>query len=371
MKSLHLLTAALAVSVLALTSRGQALPAAAASPAANPANLSQYTTADALWLHIQDVKRGPKTRPTSAAEYRNTVASVASQLYDGTTEFVRRFPNDPRKWDARLLQIETGSVIARMSGRPDAAGTVAQLEDLAGQKDAPASDRGEARYQLLGVTISDYMRGDGSVTSGDVVNKLRRFIADFPTYPALDVLKYKVSQTLALGDPMAADMLLKELATSGEGRIADQARKELATKEKLKSPIDLRFTAIDGSPVDLTAMRGKVVMIHFWASWCAPARADLPQLVATYRKLHGQGFEIVGISLDKDKEAMLRYTAESGMNWPEYFDGQGWNNSISSGYGVETIPAMWLVNKRGYVVTTNGRLNLEAQVERLLAEDAK
>ncbi len=244
----------------------------------------------------------------------------------------------------------------------------AQLQDLASQTDAPASIRGQARYELLGISMRHFALGDKSETSASIIAELKQFTDDFPTYPSLDVLKYKVAQSLKASDPAASAALLGELAASGQGQAADLARTELATREKLRSPLDLHFTAVDGSQVDLATMRGKVVLIDFWATWCGPCRAELPNVLAAYQKLHDKGFEIVGISLDQDKDALTRFTAANGMTWPQFFDGKGWKNEISSGYGIQAVPAMWLVNKKGYVVTTNGRADLEGQIEKLLAE---
>ncbi len=115
-------------------------------------------------------------------------------------------------------------------------------------------------------------------------------------------------------------------------------------------------------------MRGKVILIDFWATWCPPCRAEVPDVVSTYKRLHDKGFEIVGISLDQEKDALVKYVAVNGMTWPQYFDGKGWQNEISSSFGIQSIPTMWLVNKKGFVVSTDGRDNLEAQAEKLLAE---
>ncbi len=146
-----------------------------------------------------------------------------------------------------------------------------------------------------------------------------------------------------------------------------QAAKQLA---ELKSkPVDLKFTAVDGQTIDLTTLRGKVVLVDFWATWCGPCRVEIPNLVKTHQQYHAKGFEVVGISLDQNKEKLLAYTKEKGMTWPQYFDGKGWDNDISRRFGIEAIPAMWLLDKTGKIRSTEARgPELAKQVEKLLAE---
>jgi thiol-disulfide isomerase/thioredoxin len=364
---LILLTTGLALAILSVSSRGQT-PAAPGAAAASATDLSQYATPDALWLHIQDIKKGPKTRPANLQEYRATATAICTQLNDAATEFVKRYPQDIRKWDARFLQIQAQASLGRLTGRGDTEATAMQFQDLANQTDAPGSVRGDARYQLMALALQKYATGDRLVTADTIVAQLKQFTLDFPSYPSLDVLKYKIAQGMRPADSAVSDSLMKELANSGQGRIADMARKQLETKEKLKAPLDLHFTAVDGAQVDLSTMRGKVVLLDFWATWCGPCKAEVPNVVAAYKKLHDKGFEVVGISLDQDRDAVLKYTAANGMTWPQYFDGKGWDNTISAGYGINSIPAMWLLDKKGIVVTTNGREDLAGQVEKLLAE---
>jgi thiol-disulfide isomerase/thioredoxin len=142
-----------------------------------------------------------------------------------------------------------------------------------------------------------------------------------------------------------------------------------AATAKLKTePLDLKFTALDGTEIDLAKMRGKVVLIDFWATWCGPCVQEVPNVVEAYEDLHPKGFEIIGISLDKDKAKFEAFIKEKGMAWPQYFDGKGWQNEISSRFGIQSIPAMWLVDKKGMLVETNAREDLEEKVEKLLAE---
>ncbi len=94
----------------------------------------------------------------------------------------------------------------------------------------------------------------------------------------------------------------------------------------------------------------------------------MPNIVATYKKLKGNGFEIIGISLDRSKKALTSFTKKHEMTWPQYFDGKGWENEISTKYGIRSIPAMWLLDKRGHVVDMNARAGLERKVQQLLQD---
>ena len=139
-------------------------------------------------------------------------------------------------------------------------------------------------------------------------------------------------------------------------------------RETKAKPLELKFTAVDGTEFDLAKWRGKVVLVDFWATWCPPCRREVPTVVNAYRKLHEKGFEIVGISLDESREQLIKFTKDNGMPWPQYFDGQVWDNKVSKHFGIEGIPAMWLVDKQGRVRTTEAGADLEAEVVKLLAE---
>ncbi len=133
--------------------------------------------------------------------------------------------------------------------------------------------------------------------------------------------------------------------------------------------IDFSFTSVRGKKISLKDLRGKVVLLDFWASWCGPCVRELPNVKEVYRRFHDRGFEIIGINLDLDKEQFENFIRENGITWPQYFDGLGWDNRIAKLYRVTAIPATYLLDDRGIIRAKNVRGEKLAQAVGKLVEE--
>ena len=115
---------------------------------------------------------------------------------------------------------------------------------------------------------------------------------------------------------------------------------------------------LDGKPISLADYRGKVVLLDFWAVWCGPCLGEIPRIRAVYEKYHDKGFEVIGVSLDEDEAALRAYIKAHEMPWRHIFDGQKWSGDLVQQYGVRSIPAPFLIDREGKVISVKARGSL-------------
>ncbi len=121
-----------------------------------------------------------------------------------------------------------------------------------------------------------------------------------------------------------------------------------------------------GKTQTLSSFRGKIVLLDFWAGWCAPCRRENPNLVEAYRKYHDKGFEIYQVSLDKTKPEWEAAIKQDGLNWIHVSDLKYWGSPIAKKYGIESIPANFLLDREGKILAVNLRgAALEEELSKL------
>ncbi|NNE29633.1 MAG: TlpA family protein disulfide reductase [Saprospiraceae bacterium] len=125
----------------------------------------------------------------------------------------------------------------------------------------------------------------------------------------------------------------------------------------------------DGNKHNLSDLRGKYVLVDFWASWCGPCRRENPAVVKLYEQYHDQGFEIFGVSLDRQKERWVKAIDEDGLVWNHISDLKGWQSEHAALYGVRSIPTTILLDKEGKVLKRKLRAHeLEQELKKLFSK---
>jgi thiol-disulfide isomerase/thioredoxin len=346
----------------------------AADPVAAPS-----AAADAAWARLDAAvkERAPEeVARQGEAAYRAWTNAQSQRVIDHALAFARAHPADPRVGEA-VSQLAQRTMALPPSERA-AMGIEALVAETLANPALPRATRGtimlfDGYASLGGLSLLD----DGQERPVDLAlarAKLDAFAALFPNSGNSELLEKQYGDRLIRYRPDAVPDHVAWLRQSPHSRWADIAQTLQAKHEVGFKPLDWKFTALDGRSIDLTQLRGKVLLVDFWGTWCGPCRAEIPHIKAVYDRYRAQGFEVIGIACERDGgKALAKFVSEQPLPWITYLDTgrkgkQEGRESFELRFGINAFPTTWLVSKQGLVVARHvrGEAALAAAVQREL-----
>ena len=225
---------------------------------------------------------------------------------------------------------------------------------------------------------------DGKKTEAELAPELKAFddlLAKYKDEKTDDVAQILYMKSMVyeqvLGNKEKSAELLKQLKQEFPESNPVKMLKQQEEAQKVQAALvegskfpDFDEKDVAGKPISVSNYKGKVVLVDFWATWCGPCRAELPNVLKTYENYHSKGFEIIGVSLDQSEEKLTGFTKDKNMTWQQFFDGKGWANKLAAKYGIQSIPATYLLDREGKIIGKGLRgEDLETAVSKALAKN--
>jgi thiol-disulfide isomerase/thioredoxin len=334
--------------------------------------LSQLTFAAALglavasWAIADEPKKGKEKPKPAATEEEDSLAELEKMFVLPDSDQA----DDYVKFVDRIMKF--------LPNTDEEAQMLNRKKPLALRKAA------EKIIKLEKDTKSDgYRRANGILVIAEANELLQKLAQTDDGVPdeKLTALVDKVAKHLSLGEPGQEEFeLAKDLGMAfeqlGKPELARQAFESLskpilaakdpaiakegsrlagmALRMGLKGKqVDIKGKTVDGKEFDIASLKGKVVLVDFWATWCRPCRAEHPNIQKNYETYKEKGFEVVGISLDGDKDALKEYLENEHVKWVSLHDGA--DGDLAVKFGIIGIPTMMLLDKEGKLVTMSAR----------------
>jgi thiol-disulfide isomerase/thioredoxin len=341
----------------------------APATASAPATTAKARSMQAIKIDLEEANSGlrealPSLKSVASAKFRKDSADKVLPPLKKIILLLDEIAitqNEPSAADARIRYLS----IADAFGDADAAKSLAAI---AGGKDAS-----------MALAAKSAMTMGGWLRNTDDGKAQEKILADYAEVAKANASDEGVAETLmnmsqfGASSPDLSKKAVEVIRTSLKGDAAKQMIAQMdaekAQADLVGKPLTIAGRTTDNGKFSSADLKGKVLLVDFWATWCGPCEAELPRTKALYKKYHEKGLEMVGVDCDDSDEVVNKYAKENDMTWPQLRDKdqEGWH-ALAKRYGVNGIPTMFLIDKKGVLRYVDAREGTEEKVAKLLAE---
>jgi len=318
------------------------------------------------WSQVTDLDQ-PLTRlsPDPKKAKLAMKAHLEAQI-TANAAFLKESPKDPHAYESSVRLAVAQAKLASLEGNPPAVTEV--LEKLkALEKQAPDdSQRAETMFRRLSLQWQNL--GDtADQRRENATTYARLFASEFPLDHRAPRLLAEAAALCDNHPEEKAKLIEQALSLSKEEPLTRRLQDDKKRLNQLEKPLNLSFTGMNGEEFDLSKEKGHVVALIFWSAESAPCLVWM-QYFSRYAA-EVPALKVVTVSLDRERTDLRSAMQSLNITWPTFFDGKGWDNTIARGFGINTIPTLWLIDKKGCLRALNARDDYELKIKTLLLQN--
>jgi hypothetical protein len=324
---------------------------------------------DEDWNYILALDAGPKKKPATREEAALAARNHLHIQRKAIERFLLKHSGDARVFDAKLRLARVVAAEGKMSNdqaRIDQALELfADLEKSTGVPREKLADAGFSRASL----VMQSQQGGPERTRESIIRSAQNFTAKYPGDRRGPRLLVEAATVCDDVPNRKRELLEEALRLTDEEPLKRRITDDLRRVELLGKTLDLKMSSSAGSQIDLAELRGNVVVLIFWSSDSPHSLLWLRDFRSSWDTLPKDRLRVVTVSLDEGRAAFDSRFRELRADWPTHFDGLGWRGAIPRSLGINALPTVWMIDKRGVLRSINARANYETWIRQLLSEN--
>ncbi len=321
---------------------------------------------DEDWAAIVALDAGPPQKPTTREEARLFARTHFQRHRLAVEEFIVKYPADPRVFDAKLRRASLLAAEGKMDENPkkvdEAFALLTELENTPG---IPREKLATAGFQRISLYLQS-QKGSTDRMREAVVDSAKGFVAKYPGDRRGPRLLVEVATICDDAPNLKRQLLNDALRLTSEDPLKQRITDDLKRLELLGRPFDAKLSTTRGTSLDLASLRGNVVVLIFWSADSPHSLLWLRNFRAAWEKLPKDRLRVVTVSLDTDRKLLAEKLAELPASWPTHFDGKGWESPLARSLGINALPTVWILDKKGVVQTLNAQAGYETWIRQFL-----